>query len=162
VSYSSRIQVPHPCAKSEILVRNPTLLKLFIDRNLTHIFILKRDVSIFMPDVLLGTTRVPFFGTAASIFMAADHLNMIFLKPPVDMRQGSEAKNDSSVTRNNFSEAKKNPFGARTNFSGALKYLVAMATFYIDWILNSENQGASLQMRFEPREEGRGIWLGAI
>jgi hypothetical protein len=71
VSYSSRIQVPHPCAKSEILVRNPTLLKLFIERNLTHIFILKRDVSIFMPDVLLGTTRVPFFRTAASIFITA-------------------------------------------------------------------------------------------
>jgi hypothetical protein len=78
-------------------------------------------------------------------------------------------KKNFSEARNNSSGAKNNPFGAKNNSSkgknnssGALKYFVAMRTFYIDWILNSENQGASLQMRFEPREEGRGIWLGAI
>jgi hypothetical protein len=72
------------------------------------------------------------------------------------------AKNNSFGAKNNFSEAENNFSKGKKNSSGALKYFVAMRTFYIGWILNSENQGASLQMRFEPREEGRGIWLGAI
>jgi hypothetical protein len=57
------------------------------------------------------------------------------------------AKNNSSVARNNSSVARNNFFGAKNNFSkgkknssGALKYFVAITTFYIDWILNPKTK----------------------
>jgi hypothetical protein len=52
--------------------------------------------------------------------------------PPSCAEPFFEAENNSFGAKNNFSEAENNFSKGKKNSSGALKYFVAITTFYID------------------------------